>query len=105
MSNYSVTPRNTPQNLALQIKWEKDYQALLMKFLKQHDTFNGSAVAAWMRKQGLQDPVHHNEWGAQIKYYSNPAFGLFTNIGKAIPTGAAHIQQVGLWKSLLFGTK
>lgn len=100
MSNFANRPQTAPLNLQYQIAWERQYQDLLKQFLKIHDQFDGSAVAAWMRKQGLHDPNHHNLWGAQITYYSQ--LGWFVPIGKCIPTGAAHISQVRLWKSTMF---
>ena len=97
MSNFATRPQNGPLNIALQIAWEKAYQKLLLKFLKTHDQFDGSAIAAWMRKNGLHDPNHHNLWGAQISYYA--ALGWMTPLGHGVPTGAAHIAQVRIWKS------
>lgn len=103
MSNFAVRPQNAPLNLAYQLAWERQYQELLVKFLKTHDEFDGSAVAAWMRAQGLHDPDHHNHWGAQIRYYAE--LGMFTPVGHAIPTGAAHIASVRQWKSTLYKEK
>ena len=100
MTNFAHYPSHTPLNLAYQIEWERRYQQLLIKFLKKHREFDGSAVAAWMRRQGMHDPVHHNMWGAQIAYYA--AAKWMTKIGSAIPSGAGHVQQVGFWKSELF---
>lgn len=100
MSNYSVRPQNTPLNLAYQIAWEREYQRLLLQFLATHEEFDGSAVAAWMRQQGLHDPDHHNMWGSQITYYAN--LGWMVAIGRGIPTGAAHIAQVRIWRSTKF---
>ena len=97
MSNYAVRPQHTPLNLAQQIAWEKQYQILLRQFLKTHYEFDGSAVAAWMRKLGLHDPDHHNLWGSQITYYAN--LGWMTAVGRGIPSGAAHIAQVRIWQS------
>lgn len=97
MSNFAIRPQNTPLNLAHQVAWEKQYQQLLRQFLKTHYEFDGSAVAAWMRKQGLHDPEHHNLWGTQITYYSG--LGWMTAIGRGIPSGAAHIAQVRIWRS------
>lgn len=97
MSSYAVRPQNSPLNIAHQIAWEKEYQRLLIEFLKTHYEFDGSAVAAWMRKQGLHDPNHHNLWGTQISHYA--ALGWFIPIGRSIPSGAAHIAQVRLWRS------
>ncbi len=103
MTNYAVTPRHAPLNLAHQIAWEKQYQKLLIDFLKTHDEFDGSAVAAWMRKQGLHDPEHHNLWGVQISHYANLRW--MTAVGRGVPSGAAHIAQVRIWKSELFKRK
>lgn len=103
MSNYSVRPQNTPLNLAYQIAWEREYQRLLLQFLTTHEEFDGSAVAAWMRKQGLHDPDHHNMWGTQITYYAN--LGWMVAVGRGIPTGAAHIAQVRIWRSTKFKTR
>ena len=100
MSNFAVRPQNTPLNLAHQVAWEKQYQQLLRQFLKTHYEFDGSAVAVWMRKQGLHDPEHHNLWGTQITYYSG--LGWMTAIGRGIPSGAAHIAQVRIWRSTKF---
>ena len=97
MSNYAARPQNGPLNLALQIAWEREYQRLLREFLKAHDEFDGSAVAAWMRKRGLHDPDHHNLWGVQISHYAN--LGWMIPIGRGVPSGAAHISQVRIWKS------
>lgn len=97
MSNYANRPQNAPLNIALQTAWEKAYQKLLIKFLKLHDEFDGSAVAAWMRKQGLHDPNHHNLWGSQITHYAK--LGWMTAIGRGMPSGAAHIALVRIWKS------
>ena len=100
MSNYARRPQHAPLNLAHQVAWEKQYQKLLIQFLKTHDEFDGSAVAAWMRKQGLHDPDHHNLWGAQITYYAGLKW--FVPIGRGIPSGAAHIAQVRIWKSQMY---
>lgn len=100
MSNFAQRPQNGPLNLAYQIEWEKQYQKLLKEFLRIHEEFDGSAIAAWMRKQGLHDPNHHNMWGAQIPYYAK--LGWMTPVGRCIPTGAAHVAQVRLWRSNLF---
>lgn len=97
MSNFAKRPQNAPLNIAHQVAWEKAYQNLLIEFLKLHDEFDGSAIAAWMRKQGLHDPDHHNMWGTQVTHYAS--LGWFNSIGKCIPSGAAHISQVRLWKS------
>lgn len=96
MSNYAKFPQNAPLNLAHQIAWEQQYQQLFKKFLKQHKNFDGSAVAKWMRQQGLHDPVHHNHWGAQIAYYKH--LGWIRPLGKCAPSGAAHIAQVREWE-------
>lgn len=103
MSNYAVRPQHTPLNTAHQIAWERSYQDLLKEFLRTHDEFDGSAVAAWMRKQGLHDPDHHNLWGSQITYYAN--LGWMKAIGKGVPTGAAHIATVRIWKSASYKSK
>lgn len=103
MSNYSHRPSNAPLNLTYQIAWEKDYQKLLIEFLETHDEFDGSAVAAWMRKRGLHDPNHHNLWGAQIPYYAN--LGWMTPVGRGVPSGAAHVAQVRIWKSAKYKGK
>ena len=100
MSNYAVRRQHAPLNHAHQIAWERQYQDLLKEFLRTHDEFDGSAVAAWMRKQGLHDPDHHNLWGSQITYYAN--LGWMAPIGKGVPTGAAHIASVRIWKSALY---
>ena len=100
MSNFAKRPKNTPLNLAYRIAWEKQYQQLLLQFLATHEEFDGSAVAAWMRKQGLHDPDHHNLWGAQIAYYAN--LGWMVPIGHGVPSGAAHIAQVRVWRSTKF---
>lgn len=103
MTNFAKgmnSSKGTPLNIASDIVWEKLYQDLLRQFLKTHDEFDGSAVAAWMRRHGLHDPSHHNKWGTQINYYAN--LGWYTKIGSAVPTGAAHISQVGYWKSDFF---
>ena len=100
MSNFAVRPQNAPLNLAYQIKWERDYQRLLIRFLKTHAEFDGSAVAAWMRSQGLHDPEHHNHWGAQITYYAG--LGWMVPVGHGLPTGAAHISSVRIWQSTMF---
>ena len=97
MSNFAERPQNTPLNLSFQIAWELAYQKLLIQFLKLHEEFDGSAIAAWMRKQGLHDPNHHNLWGVQVTYYAG--LGLFTMAGRGIPSGAAHIAQVCIWRS------
>lgn len=97
MSNYANRPSAAPLNLAYQIAWERQYQKLLVQFLQLHDEFDGSAVAAWMRQQGLHDPDHHNLWGVQIPYYAS--HGWMTAVGRGIPTGAAHVAQVRIWKS------
>ncbi len=97
MSNFANRPQNAPLNLALQIAWEKQYQKLLKRFLKKHYEFDGSAVAAWMRKQGLHDPTHHNLWGSQISHYAH--LGWFVPIGRGVPSGAAHIASVRIWRS------
>jgi len=99
MSNFAKRPQLAPLNLAYQIAWEREYQKLLIKFLKAHREFDGSAVAAWMRKQGLHDPTHHNMWGAQITYYA--ALGWMVPDGRCVPSGAAHVAQVRWWKSAL----
>ena len=80
MSNYAIRPQHSMLNLAHQIAWEKQYQKLLIEFLETHEEFDGSAVAAWMRKQGLHDPDHHNLWGAQIAYYARA--GWYVPIGR-----------------------
>ena len=99
MSNYAVRPQNAPLGIAHQIAWEREYQRLLKQFLKLHKQFDGSAVAAWMRKQGLHDPVHHNLWATQISYYAD--LGWMVPIGKCIPTGNAHISLVREWETRL----
>ena len=103
MTNFARRPQNGPLNLAHQIAWEKEYQRLLVEFLKIHDEFDGSAVAAWMRKQGLHDPDHHNLWGVQISHYASLKW--FVAIGRGIPTGAAHVAQVRIWKSQSYKAK
>lgn len=100
MSNFAVRPKHGPLNLAHQIAWEKEYQRLLRLFLQTHYEFDGSAVAAWMRKQGLHDPDHHNLWGSQITYYAG--VGWYIAVGHGIPSGAAHISQVRIWQSTMF---
>lgn len=97
MSNFARRPQNAPLNLAHQIAWEQQYQKLLLQFLQTHYEFDGSAVAAWMRKQGLHDPDHHNLWGTQITHYAKA--GLMTAVGRGVPSGAAHIAQVRIWRS------
>lgn len=100
MTNFAARPQNSPLNLSYQIAWEKQYQKLLIQFLGTHEEFDGSAVAAWMRKQGLHDPEHHNQWGSQITYYAK--LGWMIPIGRCVPSGAAHISQVRLWRSTKF---
>ena len=100
MSNYAIRPQHTMLNLAHQIAWETQYQKLLIEFLETHEEFDGSAVAAWMRKQGLHDPDHHNLWGVQISHYARA--GWYVPIGRGIPTGNAHISLVRIWRSTMF---
>lgn len=100
MSNYARYRSTRPLDFTYQLAWEAKYQKLLIQFLWAHDEFDGSAVAAWMREQGMHDPSHHNMWGAQIIYYAKQ--GWFTKIGSTIPTGAGHTQNVALWKSTHF---
>jgi hypothetical protein len=100
MSNFAKRPQTAPLNLALQIMWERQYQLLLIEFLETHYEFDGSAVAAWMRKKGLHDPDHHNHWGTQISHYAGLKWML--PIGRGVPTGAAHISQVRIWRSQKF---
>ena len=100
MSNFAKRPQHGPLNLAHQIAWEKQYQQLLLQFLTTHEEFDGSAVAAWMRKQGLHDPDHHNLWGTQITYYAK--LGWMVPVGRGIPSGAAHIAQVRIWRSAFY---
>lgn len=97
MSNFAVRPQNTPLNLAHQIAWERRYQELFLDFIHLHKEFDGSAVAAWMRSKGLHDPDHHNHWGTQITHYAK--LGWITPIGRGIPSGAAHIASVRIWRS------
>lgn len=79
-----------------QLKWERKYQQLFIKFLRTHETFDGSEVSAWMRKQGLHEPEHHNMWGAQISYYA--ARGWMTKLERVIPKNkGSHLGQVRLW--------
>lgn len=99
MSNYAVRPQTSPMNIAYQIAWERKYQELLKRFLKNHKEFDGSSIAAWMRGQGLHDPSHHNMWGTQISYYAK--LGWMTPVGYGVPSGAAHIAQVRIWQSNL----
>lgn len=101
MSNFAQRPQHTPLNLAHQIAWEREYQRLLRLYLKsmKGQEFDGSAVAAWMRRQGLHDPDHHNMWGVQIMHYAN--LGWMVPVGRGIPSGAAHIAQVRIWKGAL----
>lgn len=103
MSNFATAPQNAPLNLAYQIAWEKQYQTLLKKFLELHYEFDGSAVAAWMRSQGLHDPAHHNMWGVQIRHYAE--LGWMTAVGRGVPSGAAHIAQVRIWQSTKYKGK
>lgn len=103
MTNFAKRPQTAPLNLAYQIAWERQYQTLLVEFLRTHYEFDGSAVAAWMRKKGLHDPDHHNMWGAQIPYYAK--LGWMVAVGRGIPTGAAHIAQVRIWRSTKFKSK
>jgi len=100
VTNFAQRPQTAPLNLAHQIAWEREYQRLLIEFLKTHDEFDGSAVAAWMRKQGLHDPNHHNMWGTQISHYAQ--LGWMVPVGRGIPSGAAHIAQVRIWRSTKF---
>lgn len=100
MSNYVLKVTGGDANSAYQIQWERKYQRLLRKFLQTNFEFDGSAVAAWMRRQGLEDPVHHNLWGLQIRYYARLKW--MTPIGRIIPSGAAHIAQVRHWRSSIF---
>lgn len=100
MSNFSKTPKQGFLNTAYQIAWEQAYQRLLIEFLETHETFDGSAVAAWMRKRGLHDPDHHNFWGAQITYYSKQKW--MSPVGRGIPSGAAHVALVRIWRSNLW---
>lgn len=95
MSNYSKTHKDPHQ-----LEWERKYQQLFQRFLALHrnDIFDGSAVAAWMRKQGLYDPSHHNQWGTQIKHYAH--LGWIQPVGRGVPSGAAHTAQVRLWKAM-----
>jgi hypothetical protein len=100
MSNFSVSPvQSGALGLAQQLAWEKQYQQLLRLFLKTHYEFDGSAVAAWMRAQGLHDPVHHNMWGVQITFYAG--LGWMHPVGRGVPSGAAHIAQVRIWRSTM----
>ena len=103
MSNFAQRPHHSPLNMKYQIEWEQAYQKLLFQFLKLHAEFDGSAIAAWMRAQGLHDPNHHNLWGAQVVYYAS--LGLFVPIGRGIPSGAAHIAQVRIWRNASYIAK
>ena len=95
MSNFSQV-NNEAQYNAYKADWDRAYKRLLKRFLRTHDTFDGSAIAAWMRKRGLADPVHHNIWGTQVQKYAKQ--GLFYRIGDRKPTGASHLNFVGYWK-------
>jgi glucose/arabinose dehydrogenase len=101
MTNYAKRPQHGALNLVYQISWERQYQKLLMEFLKTHYEFDGSELCSWMRQQGLHDPDHHNHWGTQVKYYSDNK--LFYKVGKAVPTGRhGHLNIVALWRSNSF---
>jgi hypothetical protein len=65
-----VPSHKAPKMTNYQLHWERKYQKFLIKFLAEHETFDGSEVSAWMRKKGLHDPENHNTWGTQIIYYA-----------------------------------
>lgn len=100
MSNFAKKPNRKPFYITCQIAWERTYQELLIEFLTIHETFDGSAVAAWMRKKGLHNPEHHNLWGTQITYYASQQW--MHPIGRGVPSGAAHVAQVRIWRSNLW---
>lgn len=93
----TLPAKNTVPMIVERAKWEALYEAAFRKFLRNHETFDGSAVAAALRKGGLIDPPHHNLWGAQFAKFRK--LGWIEKIGKMIPTGAAHIQTVAEWRS------
>ena len=53
-----------------------------------------------MRARGLHDPDHHNHWGAQITHYAG--LGWMVPTGRGVPSGAAHVSTVRIWKSALY---
>lgn len=100
MANRHKATSKEQADLAYTLQWEKEYQRLLRRFLKQHRFFSGNEVCAYMRAHGLTNPKSHNHWGAQITYYAGQKF--FVKRGHAIPnTPHTHIKEVAYWESKL----
>lgn len=86
-------------------EWRRAYLELVAQFLKERKkttwgTFHGGQVCDYCRDRGLEEPHHHNVWGAMLTVVKK--LGWARKIGYTEPdTRQSHIKQVVLWEVTL----
>lgn len=79
-----------------QKRWEDAYETFFKAFISENKTFDGSAVATFMRKQGLYEPINPGHWGAALRRMVKRHNLL--RIGRGIPSANSHQPTVSIWK-------
>tara|TARA_Y100001951_G_C11128091_1_gene176658 strand:+ start:191 stop:508 length:318 start_codon:yes stop_codon:yes gene_type:complete len=82
-------------------EWKKDYYRHAANYLSKNQYVEGGKICAFCRKQGMEEPHHHNVWGAMIA--SLRKMGWMDKVGMVEPTTKhTHINEVCQWESKLF---
>tara|TARA_R110000751_G_scaffold154609_3_gene259658 strand:- start:2295 stop:2606 length:312 start_codon:yes stop_codon:yes gene_type:complete len=81
--------------------WKKEYYYNAAKYLADNRILEGGKICAFCRSQGMNEPHHHNVWGAMVASLSK--LGWITKLGMVRPTTKhTHINAVCQWQSELF---
>lgn len=82
-------------------EWKKLYYHHAAVYLSTHQYVEGGKICAYCRKQGMENPHHHNVWGAMMS--SLRRMGWIHKIGMVQPTTKhTHIERVCEWESKLY---
>lgn len=82
-------------------EWKKAYYQNAAEFLKRNHLFEGGKICLFCRERGMNEPHHHNVWGAMVT--SLKKMGWIEKVGMVVPTTRhTHINAVCQWESKLY---
>lgn len=83
-------------------EWIEQYENLAIRFLASHETFDGSQLCAHARRNGLDEPHHHNCWVSMLPLLQKR--GYITKLPGTVPGSEAHSHNLNVhrWQSLLY---
>ena len=81
--------------------WKLEFYKHSANFLSKNEFVEGGQLTLFCRKMGMDEPHHHNVWGAMIA--SLQKLGWIVKVGSVKPTTKhTHIGAVARWQSKLF---